>query len=82
MIAQRLVRKKANHGYQGRTGIFEMLPMSDSLNTLILQQGAQANILKQAKQNGMVSLWEAALKKVNAGITDMAEIYRVVQHHA
>lgn len=67
-------------GYQGREGIFELMPISKALSTLILQQGAQAAISAQAEQEGMLTLWQSALQKVRQGITDLAEIQRVVAY--
>ena len=65
-------------GYQGRIGIFEIMPISKTLSNLILHHGAQANIAKHAEQEGIQSLWQVALNKAKQGVTSLTEVYRVV----
>lgn len=67
-------------GYQGRTGVFELMPISKKLSALILQEGAKAPIEQCAGEEGMRNLWQAALEKVSQGVTNLPEIYRVVSH--
>ena len=67
-------------GYQGREGLFELMPISKTLSALILQKGAQAEIAAQAMHEGMLTLWQAGLQKVQQGITNLEEIHRVVAH--
>jgi type IV pilus assembly protein PilB len=91
VIAQRLVRKRCHRcqqgchyctdGYQGREGVFELMPISKALSTVILE-GNKADITQQAEREGMQTLWQAALQKVEQGITSMEEIYRVVSSYA
>lgn len=66
-------------GYHGREGLFELMPISKTLSTLILQDG-RTDITQQAEQEGMKNLREAGMSKVQQGITSLAEIYRVVTH--
>lgn len=66
-------------GYHGREGLFELMPVSKALSALILQ-GNKENIAQQAEQEGMQSLWQTALQKVQQGITTLEEIYRTVAH--
>lgn len=65
------------HGFKGRIGIFEVLPVSEKMEELILQGTNVANIVNQAKTDGIMSLRESGLKKVKEGITSLAELNRV-----
>ena len=68
----------ANTGFQGRTGIFEVLAMSENLNRLVLT-GASANEIRSvAHQEGMLSLWHDGMLKVKMGITTPSEVIRNV----
>lgn len=89
IAAQRLVRKVCQHclqqnsceycrhGYDGRTGIFEMLPISPAVRQLLLEEAEPARIEKQLLAESHVTLPEAGMEKVNAGITSYAELIRV-----
>ena len=68
-----------NEGYRGRTGIFEVMPISDGISRIILEEGNALRITEQARSEGVYDLREAALKKVAAGITDIIEINRVTK---
>jgi type IV pilus assembly protein PilB len=65
-------------GYAGRTGIFEVLEISDSIRTLIHQKASDASIRQAAIEGGMRSIGEDGLKKVLDGITTLDEVTRVV----
>jgi type IV pilus assembly protein PilB len=64
-------------GYKGRTGIYELLPMTSTLSEAILQGASSLEINRLALQSGMQSLHSSALNKARAGITSLAEIHRV-----
>jgi general secretion pathway protein E len=66
-------------GYRGRTGIYELLVVDDSIRALIMS-GADASVIKrQAVQQGMVTLLQDGARKVAAGITSVDEVLRVTQ---
>lgn len=65
-------------GYLNRTAIFELLPMTDTLASLILNNAAIHKIKEQAKKEGFFNLQEHALEKVTTGITTLLETYRVL----
>lgn len=68
-----------NHtGYQGRTGIYEILPISRNLRSLITGTESSEFLRKTAETEGMISLLEAAFIKVRKGITTLEEVFRVV----
>lgn len=64
-------------GYQGRVGVFEFLPVSQSIKKLILNKAAAFEIQKQAQSEGMVIMLQDALFKAIEGITSIEEVERV-----
>ena len=71
--------KKCNAGYKGRVGVFEAMPITDSIARIILQEGNALDITMQARKEGIFSLRRAALNKVSEGITGLLEINRVTK---
>jgi len=67
-----------NTGYKGRIAIYEVMPMWDEIQELILRKGASSQMKQKAKELGFVTLQEQGLKKVTEGITDLNEWMRVV----
>ena len=68
----------ANTGYQGRTGIFEVMMMSEALRRLVLSGGGSDEIRAQAQKEGTISLWHDGMMKVKLGITTPYEVIRNV----
>ncbi len=68
----------ANTGYLGRTGIFEVMVMSESIRRMTLSSASSDDIRSQAHTEGMVSLWHDGMLKVKEGITTPYEIIRNV----
>lgn len=67
-----------NTGYKGRTGVHELLVVSDPIRDLILQHAAAYTIQKTAQEHGLRLLKEDALAKVLLGRTSLEEIVRVI----
>jgi type II secretory ATPase GspE/PulE/Tfp pilus assembly ATPase PilB-like protein len=67
-----------NSGYKGRTGIFSVMLLDETLRTLILDQRPLAEIQDAAIRNGMRTLKMDAAAKVLAGVTTVEEVVRVV----
>jgi general secretion pathway protein E len=63
-------------GYLGRTGIFEILLMSDEIKRLILTSATAADIRAQAIEEGMITLSKDGMLKAGAGITTPYEVLR------
>jgi type IV pilus assembly protein PilB len=61
-------------GYRGRTGIFEVLKVTDAIEELIIQRGSAQAIRARARSEGMSTLRDAALGKVARGETSIAEV--------
>jgi type IV pilus assembly protein PilB len=66
-----------NTGYSGRIGIFELLSMSEKIKEMILNKESFSKIRNTAKEEGMISLREAGIEKVLAGVTTLKELNRV-----
>lgn len=66
-------------GYLGRTGIFEVLPITKSIQELILQGAPQKDIAMQARAEGMRSMIVDGAIKVLGGLTTMEEVRRVTE---
>lgn len=70
---------KCENGYLGRTGIYEFLPITAKIADIILQHPDSATLEKQARIDGMQTLYEHGLEKATAGITSLSELSRVTQ---
>jgi type IV pilus assembly protein PilB len=67
----------AGMGYRGRTGLYEVMRMSDEIRSLTLERAAAEQIASVALEQGMRRLREDGLDKVKSGVTSMAEVARV-----
>jgi len=66
-------------GYQGRTGIYELLANSETLQQLVIDRAAASAIGAQARAEGMISLREYGWAQALAGKTSIEEVLRVTQ---
>ena len=66
-----------NNGYKGRVGIYQVMPISEEIQRIILSQGTAMDIAKQAKAEGVRDLRESGLVKVRAGVTSLEEVIAV-----
>jgi type IV pilus assembly protein PilB len=64
-------------GYKGRIGIYEVLPVTESIGRIILEGGSAPHIAAEARKNGVWDLRTAGLKKVLDGLTTLEEVNRV-----
>ncbi|OGZ98830.1 MAG: hypothetical protein A3C07_00635 [Candidatus Sungbacteria bacterium RIFCSPHIGHO2_02_FULL_47_11] len=65
-------------GYKGRIGIFEIILIDERIEALILKRPAETEIKKEAATQGQTTMRQDGLLKVLAGITDLAELERVI----
>ncbi|MFH1132162.1 MAG: type II secretion system ATPase GspE [Pseudomonadota bacterium] len=68
-----------NTGYRGRTGIYELLPMDDSIRAMVLKNEASTSIKKTAMERGMLTLRMDGACKILSGWTTIEEVMRVTQ---
>jgi len=91
VMAQRLVRTVcpscrgrgceacAQQGYQGRTGLYELLPIDEGLRTLIHDRQSEAQLRAHAQRQGMKSLAQDGERLVALGLTTPEEVMRVTR---
>jgi len=76
-IYQAVGCSSCNRGYQGRTGIFEVMPVSSTISELILKGASHEDIQLQARSDGILTMRQSGLEKVALGITSIEEVERV-----
>jgi general secretion pathway protein E len=91
VLAQRLLRKTCTHcggkgcevcgqsGYQGRTGIFELLTTNDDIRALIHNRSSEAQLREAALRNGMALMRDDGERLVRQGISTREELIRVTR---
>jgi len=93
VVAQRLVRRLCRRcggkkgegcgecpdGYRGRTGVFQLLVMTDALRESVVNGASLGTLRRLARENGMLSLKDDALRKIAEGTTSPHEVGRVIQ---
>jgi type IV pilus assembly protein PilB len=68
-----------NEGYKGRTGIYQVMPITEEISEIVLNGGGALQITAAAKEAGIRDLHTSALLKVKNGITSLSEINRVTK---
>ena len=68
---------ECTEGYKERTGIYQVMPMTEKIQEIILAGGNALEIARAAHESGMRDLRRSALIKAKAGLTSLAEINRV-----
>ncbi|RID98454.1 type IV-A pilus assembly ATPase PilB [Simplicispira hankyongi] len=66
-----------NNGYKGRVGIYQVMPVSEEIQRIILRDGSALEIAAQAKAEGVRSLRESGLHKAKLGLTSLEEVLAV-----
>ena len=66
-----------NTGYKGRVGIYEVMPITDEMQRIIMKNGTSIDIADQAKKEGIYDLRRSGLRKVMQGLTSLEEIESV-----
>jgi type IV pilus assembly protein PilB len=64
-------------GYKGRIGVYQLLVMSETLETLAAEKASREELERAAIEEGMRTLWDDGLSKVAAGLTSLEELARV-----
>ena len=68
---------ECTRGYKGRTGVFQVMPVTEAIAELIVQNTGQESIEKQSIADGIMTMRQAGLVKVRAGVTSLEEVLRV-----
>jgi type IV pilus assembly protein PilB len=66
-----------NSGYKGRVGVYQVMPMTDAIQRIILSEGTAIDIAQQAQREGVRDLRQSGLVKVRQGVTTLEEIIAV-----
>jgi type IV pilus assembly protein PilB len=66
-----------NLGYKGRVGIYQVMPITEEIQRIILADGSALDIAKQAELEGVRSLRQSGLQKVRMGLTSLEEVLAV-----
>ena len=64
-------------GYRGRVGLYQVMPISEDIQRIILAQGSALDIAAQARREGVRDLRQSGLVKVRSGVTSLEEIITV-----
>ncbi len=67
-------------GYRGRTGIYELMEISDVVRGLLLKKASSGDLREQAVKEGMITLRKAGVTRVLEGVTTVEEVLRVTEH--
>jgi type IV pilus assembly protein PilB len=68
----------AHTGYLDRTGVYEMMPVTDAIRELVIDRAPHGEMRKTARYEGMRTLQEEAIRLVHAGVTTLAEVMRSI----
>jgi type IV pilus assembly protein PilB len=66
-----------NTGYKGRLGIYEVMPISEEIERIIMKEGTAIDVADQAKRDGVSDLRQSGLLKVRKGLTSLEEVEAV-----
>jgi type IV pilus assembly protein PilB len=65
------------NGYKGRVGIYQVMPITDEIQKIILNEGTSMDIATQAQRESVRDLRQSGLVKVRAGVTTLEEVISV-----
>jgi type IV pilus assembly protein PilB len=68
---------QCTNGYKGRVGVYQVMPVTETIGRIIMEDGNAMQIAEQARRDGIPDLRMSGLKKVKDGITSLEEINRV-----
>jgi len=66
-----------NNGYKGRVGLYQVMPITEEIQRIILRDGSALEISEQAGREGVKTMREAGLQKVKTGLTSLEEVLAV-----
>lgn len=70
---------ECSNGYKGRVGIYQVMPISTEMETMIMNGANSLELAIQANKEGIADLRQSALSKVREGVTSLAELERVTK---
>ncbi len=66
-----------NNGYKGRVGLYQVMPITEAMQRIILSEGSALDIAQQAQADGVRDLRQSGLIKVKSGMTTLEEVITV-----
>ena len=66
-----------SNGYKGRVGLYQVMPITEEMQRIILAEGSALDIQHEAQKNGVRDLRQSGLAKVRAGVTTLEEVITV-----
>jgi type IV pilus assembly protein PilB len=66
-------------GYKGRVGLYQVMPVSEAIGRIIMENGNAIQLADQARKEGVADLRASGLKKIRDGVTSLEEINRVTK---
>lgn len=70
---------QCDKGYKGRTGVYQVMPISDAMGRIIMANGTATDLADQALKEGIADLRQSGLKKVKDGVIGLEELNRVTK---
>ncbi len=71
--------EQCNSGYKGRVGIYQVMPISEQMGRIIMENGSAMQLAEQAQKEGISDLRQSGLKKVYDGLTSLEELNRITK---
>jgi type IV pilus assembly protein PilB len=68
---------ECNEGYKGRVGVYQVMPMSEAIQSIVLAHGNAMQIAEAARMAGIPDLRQSGIEKVRQGLTSLQEIARI-----
>jgi type IV pilus assembly protein PilB len=65
-------------GYQGRRGIYEVMPVNMTIKELVMKNATADELERQARSEGMLTMIEDGIFKASQGVTTIEEVLRVI----
>jgi len=70
---------QCNNGYKGRTGLYQVMPISEEMGRLIMSGATSIDLADQARKEGIPNLRESGLMKVKSGVLSLEELNNVTK---
>ena len=70
---------QCDKGYKGRVGIYQVMPISDAMARIIMEEGNAIQLADQAQKEGINDLRQSGLQKVKQGVTSLEDVNRVTK---
>ncbi|MCU7960305.1 MAG: hypothetical protein KZQ58_09980 [gamma proteobacterium symbiont of Bathyaustriella thionipta] len=70
---------KCAGGYKGRVGVYQVMPISEAMSRIIMENGTSVELADQAAKEGVSDLRRSGLRKVKAGILSLEELNRITK---